>query len=130
MVQIKRHASTEQGTLGELLIDGVFFCYTMELPWKDNESDVSCIPDGKYQVTWRFSESHGRNLYHVEGVSGRSGVEIHPGNTDHDSLGCILLGDKLGELYGQEAVLNSVIAVTMFEHKMNKQPFTLIISWN
>ena len=38
------------GTNGKLKCDGEFICYTIELPWKNNEKRVSCIPVGKYFI--------------------------------------------------------------------------------
>jgi hypothetical protein len=35
-----------KGTNGSLLVNGVGLCHTIELPWKNNEQGVSCIPEG------------------------------------------------------------------------------------
>jgi hypothetical protein len=73
---------------------------SIELPWKDNENSVSCIPDGEYTLRWtrstRFSAMKGRDVHMwlVDGVKGRAGIRIHSGNYAGekltDSLGCIL----------------------------------------
>ena len=34
-------------------------------------------------------------------------MEFHPGNRVRDTLGCILLGETLGKLKGDRAILNS-----------------------
>ena len=36
------------GTNGKLECEGKLICNTIELPWKNNEKRVSCIPEGKY----------------------------------------------------------------------------------
>ena len=38
------------GTNGKLECEGKFICYTIELPWNNNEKRVSCIPVGKYFI--------------------------------------------------------------------------------
>lgn len=50
----------------------------------------------------------------VTGVPGRAFIEIHPGNSDVDTEGCILLGtSRQGSL-----LLNSRAAVEMFQSKI------------
>jgi hypothetical protein len=34
------------GTNSRLKCEGKFICNTIELPWKKNETKVSCIPEG------------------------------------------------------------------------------------
>ena len=50
------------GTNGELLHLSNRVCFTIELPWKNNEPRVSCIPEGRYQLTERESLKYGRHL--------------------------------------------------------------------
>jgi hypothetical protein len=64
---------------------------TLELPWKDNERKVSCIPIGKYDVVKRKSPKYG-NHFHVQDVPNRDMILIHSGNYISDILGCILPG--------------------------------------
>jgi hypothetical protein len=45
-----------EGTNGKLVCEGKFICYTIELPWKNNEKRVSCIPEGKYFIKKRHSQ--------------------------------------------------------------------------
>ena len=92
LVFINRIAKEDKQTLGELTIDGSEEkFYTMELPWKDNQKRISCIPEGKYQVIRRWSEKYG-NHFHVLDVPNRSYILIHYGNYKHNTLGCILPG--------------------------------------
>lgn len=65
---------------------------TLELPWKDNQRNMSCIPAGQYTVKLLFSPKHDRKIWHITGVPGRDDVEIHIGNTTLDTLGCVLVG--------------------------------------
>jgi len=53
-----------EGTNGKLECEGKLICNTIELPWKNNETKVSCIPEGKFLLKsdiaknfngiWRF----------------------------------------------------------------------------
>jgi hypothetical protein len=83
-------------TIGELLVEGLHFCWTLELPWKGNEHDVSCIPVGTYRVQMLPSDHFKRLMPHVQNVPGRTAVEIHPANKVTDLLGCIGVGDTRG----------------------------------
>jgi hypothetical protein len=76
-------------TNGELSIAGKLQCYTIELPWKENHSRISCIPEGRYKLTLRYSQRHGTHLL-VEDVPARSLILIHASNdAPHQLKGCI-----------------------------------------
>lgn len=134
-VFIVRQTDSDFGTEGLLYCPDIsFFCYTMEPPWRDNRTSVSCIPPGEYLVAIRHSPKYGK-IFHIKNVAGRSYVLIHGGNVGGDSekglkthtQGCILLGQKRGVLYGQNAVLNSKGTLTSFMLKMGEDCFKLII---
>lgn len=78
-------------TYGVLLSQGFPLCVTLELPWKDNAHDVSCIPPGDYRVTKFNSPSKGP-VFLLHDVPNRSMVEMHVANTVNDLLGCIGVG--------------------------------------
>jgi hypothetical protein len=118
---------SEDGTFGTLQIDGMDFCYTLELPDRDNASNISCIPAGEYNIRPYSSERFGRT-YIVKEVSGRSGILFHAGNTIADTKGCILLGETLGKLKGDRAVLNSGVTFKRFLSVMNWDDATLSIN--
>lgn len=132
-VNLFRMKRSDQGTLGLIYYEG-FKCYTLELPWKNNQSNVSCIPKGSYLVKSRISPKYGE-VYWVSNVPDRTFILIHPGNWAGDKSkgfrsnvnGCILLGKRRGILAGQLAVLNSRITVKRFQNKLQLQPFTLNI---
>jgi hypothetical protein len=121
----------DQGTEGLLFTAG-FNCRTLELPWRDNQRSISCIPPGSYKVEIRLSPKYGR-IYWVRNVPNRSYILIHSGNFAGDTKkgfkthvnGCILLGRKMGYLGDQRAVLNSRITVRAFMEHMGENPFTL-----
>lgn len=101
---------TFQGTntLGQLdIIDGngsvIDTLFTLELPWKNNERRVSCIPIGNYKLKLHTSPKFGK-CYWVKDVPSRDAILIHPANYTRQLLGCIAVGldhkdiDKDGEL--------------------------------
>ena len=124
---LQRGISDEQGTIGMLV--GL---YTLELPWNNNKNNVSCIPEGTYKVVWSLSPRLRKYTYEILGVPGRAGIRIHGGNLAGaapkyitHSLGCPLLGTKVGRINGQRAVLASQIAVRKFENITGKKNFIL-----
>ncbi len=84
-----------EGTNGKLECEGKFICNTIELPWKNNETKVSCIPEGKYFIKKRYSK---KNQWHLEiiNVKNRSLILFHPANNALQELnGCIAPVTKL-----------------------------------
>jgi hypothetical protein len=107
-VNLHRIAHTPLGVFGELTVEGTqFSCYTVERPWIDNLPEVSCIPEGTYNLVPGRYNRGGYPAFEVRGVSGRSLIKIHRGNTMHDLRGCIAPGDALGCVGGVWAVLRS-----------------------
>lgn len=77
------------GTNGEIFLDGKRVCYSIELPWKENKPQVSCIPEGKYALAKRYSAKFGHHLL-VQDVAGRQLILLHPANNALKELkGCI-----------------------------------------
>ena len=92
---ILRDTFTDESTIGELFIDGERFCDTLELPYRDNQRSISCIPIGIYKVRIRYPrESATREYLHllVQEVKDRSFILFHRGNSAKDTRGCILVG--------------------------------------
>lgn len=98
---------TAESTEGDLLVDGVWECYTLELPMKDGLPG-SAIPPGVYIVKLlpspKFSASadpwvlqYAGAIPHVLGIPNRSDILMHWGNSPHDTEGCILVGQTQGE---------------------------------
>lgn len=131
---LTRTSDGNDGTFGQLVTDSGFECWTGELPWRENEPNRSCIPEGVYTCTWRMSSKHGM-CYHMENVVGRTGVEIHAANFVGDPevgfkcelLGCIAPGQDLGFIGNQFAVFKSHEALIALETDLAKLPFELTI---
>jgi Family of unknown function (DUF5675) len=125
-IYLDRNEYTDKGTLGTLNQDSTLLCYTLELPWNNNESGTSCIPNGEYQVIPHNSFSH-PNTWEITGVPDREAILIHNGNTEADSKGCVLVGDSTGEINGKPAVLNSKATLNKLRGILPDN-FTLVIS--
>ncbi|HEY2347563.1 MAG TPA: DUF5675 family protein [Puia sp.] len=77
------------GTNGKILYRDRLMMYSIELPWKENQTGVSCIPEGRYELIKRWSLKFGRHLQ-IMNVSGRECILIHPANEALRELkGCI-----------------------------------------
>jgi hypothetical protein len=74
---------------------GVLICKTLELPWKDNQRSISCIPEGTYRVIKQEpKESRPYPYFHLPEVRGRSGILIHKITYVKDLKGCIGVGGR------------------------------------
>ncbi len=100
-IKILRLEHGEKQTLGRaLLIDELDIMMqwcTLELPWKDNQKRISCIPAGIYRVEKYASPKHGAVLL-IKDVSNRSMIEMHSGNYYTQILGCILSGQGFTDI--------------------------------
>jgi hypothetical protein len=89
MVLILSRTYFPDGTNGKLECEGKVICLTIELPWKSNETKVSCIPEGKYLIKKRYSKKFQWHL-EVLDVKNRSLILFHPANNALQELnGCI-----------------------------------------
>ena len=90
--------STNRSTGGDLYVDGVAECVTLELPryfeGKENVHQKCCILAGEYHVGLYFSPHHQRLLPILLNVPNRDDIEIHVANKPEDLLGCIGVGQS------------------------------------
>lgn len=92
-VKITRWAYFPWATVGEILVED-FRGAVLELPWRENERNLSCIPAGTYRM--RLGSFKGRYAnYELQDVPGRSAIELHRGNVLEDTNGCPLIGTSL-----------------------------------
>lgn len=97
-------------TIGDLLVDGRFFCNTIEdtvrnLPvtcpdtpegrncaCKEKVYSKTAIPTGTYKITLQYSPKYKKKMPYLYDVPHFLGILIHSGNTEADSAGCIIVG--------------------------------------
>ena len=92
-VYLDRFKGNDKQTLGEMLYKGKVIAKTLELAWKNNEKQMSCIPIGTYKVVRRFTPKFGNHFW-LQDVPNRSYILIHKGNYHFQILGCILVGKQ------------------------------------
>lgn len=105
-------------TIGQLLVDGAFFCNTLEDKDRGLTQDMplpvikaakvygeTAIPSGVYDidmetrspkyagVEW-YRKLNGGYMPTICEVPGYTRVLIHPGNTPLDTMGCVLVGQN------------------------------------
>lgn len=98
----------KNSTVGWLTTLG-FQCATLELPWRDNKPEKSCIPEGIYPYRIAMSPSRGTEVIWIDNVPNRSAIQIHVGNFTSQILGCVLVGDGIKDINkdGVPDVMNS-----------------------
>lgn len=138
ILRLERGKSTSEGTAGRLSLNGQFVCYMLELPARQNASNISRIPAGRYTVRHlpRSGSGKYRDVYHVINVPNRFGILIHQGNFAGDrqqgykthSWGCLLPAKRLGTLSGQLAGLASRSALKTLHKAVDRQTFILEIT--
>ncbi|MCU0369898.1 MAG: DUF5675 family protein [Bacteroidales bacterium] len=94
---IRKYPSTDC-VIGELFIDGVFECYTLEDVERPVKiAGVTAIPRGHYELVITFSARFQKLLPLLLNVPNFDGVRIHTGNTAAHTEGCILVGKSRTE---------------------------------
>ncbi len=121
------------GTNGELLHNNKRVCFTIELPWLANKQKVSCIPEGRYELTKRYSTRFGHHLL-VNNVAKRHLILLHAANDALKELqGCIApVSICTGEGKGNNSMLalKKLLAVTSIEFEKGNKVFLTIKSVN
>jgi len=114
---LERFQHTPVQTLGTLEVRDIsgnvyFSGVSIELPWKSNRQNVSCIPIGVYKLKKRYSEKH-KNHFHVLDVLDREMILIHTANYARELQGCIAPGSRHADIDmdGWLDVINSRISL-------------------
>ncbi len=94
-LRVERTDFTPKSTIGDLFIDSVWECHTLEDAVRGPGIKISgqtAIPQGRYEVTIDRSIRFKRMMPHILNVPGFEGIRIHAGNDAKDTEGCPLLG--------------------------------------
>jgi hypothetical protein len=117
-IRVLRTIDNGKQTNGVLYVEKdnkiLFECFTLELPWKDNQRRISCIPEGTYKAIKHRSPKFGESVW-IQNVPNRSEILIHPANYVRQLLGCIAVGDSLRDIDG-----DGLDDVTNSRNTMNK----------
>ena len=131
-LRLYRDTFTDESTIGELSVDGAFFCYTLEdrdRKLEDGgkkEYGKTCIPRGTYDVVVDYSPKRNMEVPWLKNVPGFTDVQIHIGNTPEDSLGCILVGSTKGkDFVGNSGITFGKLMALMDEAYAKDVPITL-----
>ena len=129
-LKLVRTKSDNKQTIGELWYEGKRIAYTLELPWRENQRRVSCIPKGVYEVIEHQAPSYPKaKSYWVQNVPNRSEILIHYGNFHRDTLGCILPGKELLDIDKDQSLdVTSSVATMKVLNKLLPPTFLLEIS--
>lgn len=100
-ITVQRRIQTPQSTEGDLFLDGIWECYTLEprdrkfAPASITDGGPTkpyAIPAGTYSWQKQMSAHFGFEVVAVLNVPGFTGIEIHPGSLPQNTLGCTLVG--------------------------------------
>jgi hypothetical protein len=137
---LRRFNAIGERTNGELSINGQFFCWTLEDRVREfgpnGEGKVygkTAIPQGTYAVALGYSSKFGKTLPRLKYVPFFTGILIHSGNTEENTHGCILVGDKLTSDGKIEAGTSSTAMrrlMMTLEHAAKMQEAVRIVIYN
>lgn len=104
-ITLNRIAKKAKYTIGKLYINDQYFCDTLEdtdrgLIQSMTEQQIgskkvygeTAIPTGTYRIIISYSNKFKKQMPLLLNIPGFAGIRIHSGNTEKDSLGCILVG--------------------------------------
>jgi len=102
-IYLLRVESEDNQTIGVMHIYNrtteIYSCYTLELPWVNNQRNISCIQKGEYDIVRHDSPKFGDCL-HIKDVPSRSKILVHKGNFKSDTKGCVLVGNTITDIDG------------------------------
>lgn len=130
---LKRKFLGDKYTIGDLFIDGKFFCNTIEdtvrelpatCPYTPKGQSCKCkekvyaqtaMPAGTYKVTLEYSPRFKRKLPLLHNVPHFIGILIHSGNDESASAGCLIVGNntvkgKVTESRATSDKLNAILS--------------------
>lgn len=116
---LNRDVLKNEFTLGELSIDGKFFCYTVEDVVRSGAKvhGKTAIPYGRYKVILNMSNRFKKIMPLLIDVPQFEGIRIHAGNTALDTEGCLIVGMvRTGNGVGM-----SRVAYTKLMEKLSKE---------
>ena len=106
VIRFNKGENSTNGLLFDITNERKFLCYTLEDESRTEKvPGETCIPEGEYHLglrtvggfnakySKRFAATH-MGMLHILDVPGFTHILVHCGNTDEDTAGCLLVGDK------------------------------------
>jgi hypothetical protein len=140
ILELNRKTRTSKSTIGELLINGEFFCYVLEdfdrgLNSSQSVSEINqrkvyaetAIPSGTYKVVITFSPRFKQYMPLLLNVKGFQGIRIHSGNTAAHTEGCLIVGlTKAADFVRQSKVAYSRLMAKLKKVEKTEEIFISI----
>lgn len=119
-LKLIRNEFTEISTIGELYINGKFFCYTLEDKDRFLEAGgkkvkaQTAIPRGKYTLILSYSNRFKQFMPQITNVPFFEGIRIHSGNKSEHTEGCVLVGKtKAVDFIGESKITYAALFSTL-----------------
>ena len=138
-LELMRHTFKPTYTMSKLNVNGKYFCDVIEDTTRDLNMDgdlndsgegkiygKTSIPYGRYEVQITMSNRFKKILPILIGVKGFEGIRIHSGNSEVDSLGCLIVGEnkEVGKVINSRIVMDKLMNI-FNTHKMEKHYITV-----
>lgn len=140
-ITLRRKFKGPTYTVGDLSVNGKFFCNTIEdtvreLPatcpdtsrgrsciCKEKVREKTAIPAGTYRITLEYSSRFKRRMPYLHDVPHFLGILIHTGSTETDSAGCIIVGENTvkGKVLNSRATFGRLYALLEKEEEITIQ---------
>ena len=137
---LNRIAKKAKYTIGKLYINDKYFCDTLEdtdrgLTQSMTEQQIgskkvygeTAIPTGTYRIIISYSNKFKKQMPLLLNVPGFAGIRIHSGNTEKDSLGCILVGKNkaVGKVLESRDTYNKLFSILQEVNKKETIKITI-----
>lgn len=146
-IRVRRIALKDTYTIGKMYIDGEYFCDVLEDRVRDLENQVkvpnkTAIPYGTYEITldvkstkysdfnkYPWAKECNGYLPRLTNVPLFLGILIHPGNTEHDSSGCLLVGENkvVGKVINSKATFERLMKEYLLPAKKRDEKINITI---
>lgn len=111
---LHRYQFIEDGIFGNLVSPDNVVATVLEHAYKVGQVYRPKVPVGIYTCIRRKSPKFGYDVFLLQNVPGHSAIEIHRGNFNDDSDGCLLLGCGISQMNGFTMLTESEIAFDQF----------------
>jgi hypothetical protein len=133
-LELHRVDGDTAGTRGSLFVNGALECCTLEDTVRLGKKvpKETAIPAGTYPLILNVSPKYGKVMPRLLDVPNFDGILIHPGNTEEDTWGCILVGlsfDGSGHITGgtSTTAFNALFAKLRAAH-MRQEPIDITVT--